>query len=100
MAELNNDYYYLYDHIFSAAALIDSNFDIVEMYEYNAYGQPQVYTDGNFMDDGDDTVYTASQNGNPYLFTGREVDDLDGSDLVLQYNEALNAGRPRYKLRK
>ena len=77
------------NHLFSPVALLDGNGDIAERYEYNAYGKVQVLTDsdgdGNWFDDTDDSIYSQSQVGNPYLFTGRRLDVLDSGDYEIMY---------------
>jgi len=75
------DYYYTSDHLFSAAALLDDTGDVLERYEYDAYGQLR-YLDADF-------TLKASQSSsydNPYYFTGRRLDTLDNGDLTLQHN--------------
>jgi len=75
------DYYYTSDHLFSAAALLDDTGDVLERYEYDAYGQLR-YLDADF-------TLKASQSSsydNPYYFTGRRLDTLDNGDLKLQHN--------------
>lgn len=34
----SNDYYYVHDHLYSPAALVNSGGTVVERYEYDAYG--------------------------------------------------------------
>ncbi|WP_146663832.1 RHS repeat-associated core domain-containing protein [Anaerohalosphaera lusitana] len=74
------DLYYAHDHLYSTAALIDTAGNVVERYEYNAYGKATVYN----------ADYTQSwqkpQKENPYLYTGRRLDILDGGSLKLQYS--------------
>ena len=75
------DYYYTADHLYSAAALLDDTGDVLERYEYDAYGELR-YLDADF-------TLKASQSSaydNPYYFTGRRLDVLDGGDLTLQHN--------------
>ena len=43
------DYYYLHDHLYSPAALTDSNGTVVERYEYDAYGEPNIMDAYNFF---------------------------------------------------
>ncbi len=85
----STEYYYTHDHLHSPAVLLTLGGTIHERYEYDAYGNPTIYTgdggDGNWFD-GDETSGDSSALGNPYLFTGRRVDFLDSNDLVLQYN--------------
>jgi len=33
-----NDYYYVHDHLYSPVALVSSGGNVVERYEYDAYG--------------------------------------------------------------
>ena len=66
-------YFYVQDHLYSTAALVDASGTPQERYEYDAYGQVHVL-DANFADDADGV----SDCGNPYMFTGRRVDFVDG----------------------
>ena len=73
-------YFYVHDHLYSPAALVDSTGTVVERYEYDAYGNPTIWN-------ADFTTERANSNyGNPYLFTGRRVDILDSGSLKIQYN--------------
>jgi len=74
-------YFYVQDHLYSTAALVDASGNVAERYEYDAYGQVHIL-DANFADDADG----ASDCNNPYMFTGRRVDFLDGGKLTLQIN--------------
>ncbi len=38
-----DDLYYAHDHLFSPVALIESDGDVVERYEYDAYGKWAIY---------------------------------------------------------
>jgi len=60
-------------------ALLDDDGDVVERYEYDAYGACRI------LDDEYDPR-TSTQYANPYLFTGRRLDILDGGSLKIQYN--------------
>ncbi len=71
--------YYLHDHLYSPAALVDSVGTVFERYEYDAYGKVTVWN-GDYS-----TSYNASQYGNPYTFTGRELDVLDNGSLKLMH---------------
>lgn len=65
--------------------MLDDSGNVAERYEYDAYGTVLVYTedgDDNDWFDGDETTATASAKGNPYTFTGRRLDVLDGGSLV------------------
>ena len=74
MNDGTDDYFYLHDHLYSPVALLDDTGAIVERCEYDAYGSVQILT-SNF------SPLTSSQHGNPYAFTGRELDILDGGAL-------------------
>ena len=73
--------FYVHDHLYSPAALIDKDGNVVERYEYDAYGSCQIL-EPNFTPDPDGK----SDYENPYLFTGRRVDILDNGSLKIQYN--------------
>lgn len=73
--------YYAHDHLYSPVALFDDTGTVVERYEYDAYGQVQILTSAFYP-------LTSSQHGNPYTFTGRELDTLDTGDLRLMYYRA------------
>ena len=73
-------FYYTHDHLYSTVALIDDQGNVLERYEYNAYGMPTIYN-SDFSQ-----TYNSSQYGNPYLFTCRRVDNFDSDSLRLQYN--------------
>ena len=78
-ANVSDAKFYIQDHLYSPAALIDSSGNVIERYEYDAYGQPYIM----------DALYNArssSSYGNPYYFTGRRLDVLDNGNLTLQYN--------------
>jgi len=72
------DRYYLHDHLYSPVALLDDTGAVVERYEYDAYGKVQILT-SNF------SPLTSSQHGNPYAFTGRELDTLDAGSRKLYH---------------
>jgi len=71
--------FYIQDHLYSPAALTDASGNVIERYEYDAYGQPYIM-------DASYNARSSSSYGNPYLFTGRNVDFLDNGSLILQYN--------------
>jgi len=73
--------YYVHDHLYSASALLNGSGSVVERYEYDAYGNPHIL-DANFADDANGL----SDDDNPYMFTGRRADFLDGGNLILQHN--------------
>ena len=72
----------LYHHqnsLFSTYALTDVGNNVLEGYQYGAYGQLTVFEPGanGVVDFGDDdaiTVGASSELANPYLFTGRRLD--------------------------
>jgi RHS repeat-associated protein len=75
--------YYHQNTLFSVHGLSDASGALVEGYQYDAYGRQTVFTPGangvvNFG--GDDIVFVggASSLGNPYTFTGRELDRETG----------------------
>jgi len=77
------DYYYVHDHLFSPMALLESDGDVAERYEYDAYGEPRFYDK--------DFVLLATQSsgyGNPIMFTGQRLDRLDTGDLLLMNYKA------------
>ena len=77
----NGNYYYLHDHLYSPAVLVEDNGTVVERYEYDAYGASRVL-EPNFAPDPDGL----SDYANSYLFTGRRLDILDANSLKIQYN--------------
>ncbi len=83
MHDGTGDLYYAHDHLYSPVALFAPNGTVAERYEYDAYGKVQ--------------VLSSSQHGNPYAFTGRELDTLDADSLRLMYYRArtydLETGR-------
>jgi RHS repeat-associated protein len=106
-ATSTTDYYYAQDHLYSPVSLFDSNGGLVERYEYDVYGKVRIFGPGS---DGiyftvDDEYRTVSVFGNPYVFTGREMDSVDSGSCKLYYYRARSydpqAGRflQRDKLR-
>ncbi len=65
-------YYYHPNSLSSIDALSDSSGNVVEYYRYDAYGEASVYSGGWVYQGSSSTV------GNPYLFTGRRLDDETG----------------------
>ena len=99
----NGDYYYGHDHLYSPAVLFyedGTGAEIVERYEYDAYGKVQVLTDsdgdGTWFDDAGDTVYASSQYGNPYTFTGRRLDVFDYNPMTHEHGYEIMYYRARY----
>jgi len=86
----NQDLYYAHDHLYSPAIMFMPNGTVAERCEYDAYGKVQVLS-------SDFLVLSSSQHGNPYAFTGRELDTLDADSLRLMYYRArtydLETGR-------
>jgi len=74
-----NDYYYVHDHLYSPAALIAADGNVVERYEYDAYGKATIR-------DSQYAIRNTSLYNNPYLFSGRRVDILDTCSLKIQYS--------------
>jgi RHS repeat-associated protein len=60
--------------------LAAGNGTVLERYEYDAYGEPTIW-DATFSSERSSSSYD-----NPYYFTGRRADFLDGGDLTLQIN--------------
>ena len=72
-----DEYYYAHDHLYSPAALIDDNGNIVERYEYNAYGERTIY-DESFSNVRSTSAYTVSA-----AFTGQYLCVLDNGNLSI-----------------
>jgi len=62
MIRNNTAYFYHFDGLGSVTNIIDINGNIVESYSYDEYGKPN----------------QTSAIGNPYYFTGRELDQETG----------------------
>jgi len=72
--------YYLDDHLYSPAALVNSSGTVVERYEYDVYGKCRIM-------DASYNSRSSTQYANPCLFTGRRLDILDtNGSLKIQYN--------------
>jgi RHS repeat-associated protein len=84
------DYYFAHDHLYSVVAVFDAGGNVKERVEYDAYGSCRILDDGD--DDtwftGDDVVLDASAYGNPYLFTGRNLDSLNNGTFRIYYYRA------------
>jgi len=79
----SNDYYYAHDMQYSPVGLISKDGTVVERYEYDAYGKCTfLASDFTTLDP------QKSTKDNPYLFTGRRLDILDGGNLKLMYYRA------------
>jgi RHS repeat-associated protein len=71
----SSKYYYAHNHLYGPVAVMDFTAGtVLERYDYDAYGTTHI------MDAGYN-ARTASAVGNPYSFTGRELDTLDGGNL-------------------
>ncbi|MFO1433712.1 MAG: RHS repeat-associated core domain-containing protein [Candidatus Competibacteraceae bacterium] len=71
-------YYYHQNALWSVIAITDSAANVVERYAYGAYGCPTI-TDGAgnpVPRNGWDTAHSAI--GNPWMFTGRQLDEETG----------------------
>jgi RHS repeat-associated protein len=77
----NQDLYYAHDHLYSPVALLDDTGAVVERYEYDVYGKVHILAPNC-------ELRTASLYGNPYAFTGRELDTLDAGSLRLMHYRA------------
>jgi len=77
--ESDVDYYFAHDHLYSPVALLESDGDLAERYEYDAYGHRRVY-DPDFTDQRSTSDYTLT-----VAFTGQRLDLLDSGDLPLMY---------------
>jgi len=73
------EYYPCHDHLYSLTAMVSSDGNVVERYEYDAYGRVNIL-DNNYNE------LDSSKIGNSYYFTGRRLDILDSGSLKLQYN--------------
>lgn len=63
-----NDFFFHTDQLYNVMKVTASNGSVAESYEYEDYGQPTIFnTSGNQI--------VQSAIGNPYLFTGRRLDD-------------------------
>ncbi len=64
-------YWYLNDSLGSIVALTDAAGGIVEKYVYDAFGETKIF-------DGTGSPLTTSAFGNPWMFTGRQLDPETG----------------------
>ena len=78
---IDDDYYYLHDHLNSVVAVVDEDGEVLERYEYDAYGKPTMWLGDYDMINDEISPY-----GNPYYFTGRRVDEIDNGAWLIQYN--------------
>jgi RHS repeat-associated protein len=76
------DYYYGHDHLYTPVVLFNSSGGtIAERYEYDAYGKM-------YRQNADFTDFSGTEAGNPYYFTGRELDSIDSNALKIMYYRA------------
>jgi len=68
--------YYVHDHLYSPVALVWSTGTVIERYEYDAYGEPNIL-------DASYNKRSSSLYANPYYLTGRTFDFLDNGSLTL-----------------
>jgi len=68
--------YYVHDHLYSPVALVWSTGSVLERYEYDAYGEPNIL-------DASYNKRSSSNYANPYYLTGRGFDFLDDGKLKL-----------------
>jgi len=73
----SNTYYYTTNHLFTAAALLNSSGNVVEWYDYDPYGKVTIYT-GSGNDStwftSDDTTASIPAQGSYITFTGKPWD--------------------------
>lgn len=62
------NYYYMHDHLGSVRMIVDDSGHVDDVYEYDAYGNPAMYSDLNYNE------AVQSYTGNEYLFAGRRYD--------------------------
>ena len=62
-----DDRYFGHDHLHSTVVLFDDSGNVVERYEYDAYGNCVVYTD----DGADDTWFTSDDTSGSYSALGK-----------------------------
>jgi len=103
-----------HDQLYSPVVLVNSSGSIEDRYEYDAYGScavlskpceskgrilnadysGQTGSDPFSWPEGPGSDPLCPHCGNPYLFTGREVDYLDSGSLALQYNRHRYYSQP------
>jgi RHS repeat-associated protein len=80
------DFYYGHDHLYGPAVLFaydsqQQSWEPCERYEYDVYGACRILTSGY-------SLLSSSQYGNPYTFTGRELDSFDNNAFRIMYYRA------------
>ena len=81
MSDGTDEHYYVHNHLYSTVALLDDTGSLAERYEYDAYGKCRFLNTTTYAL----LATQASAAGNPYLFTGRRLDTLDGGDYSVYY---------------
>ena len=76
----DTDYFFGTDHLFSVVVLFDPCGNVVERYEYDAYGTCHFLAADFSPLSPQESTY-----GNPIAFTGRRLDQLDDGDLKIYY---------------
>jgi RHS repeat-associated protein len=79
-------YYYQFDGLGSVSELTDSNKDVVEKYNYDAYGKFEIL-------DPSGAKMTQSAIDNPYYFTGRKYDFTTGLYYYRERDYSPDQGR-------
>ena len=97
------DYYACRDHLYSVHVLYNPTTGIAERYDYDAYGQPTIYTadggDSDWWDGDESTEIDRLVVESDYTFTGRRYDMFmdDGIAFDIMYYRAryysTNTGR-------
>jgi RHS repeat-associated protein len=77
--------FYVHDHLYSPVASITTAGNISERYEYDAYGKCTIWDSGWTTERPEPADTPVFPHPNPYLFTGRRIDYLDGGDLPLMH---------------
>ncbi|MCA9245059.1 MAG: hypothetical protein KDA32_13965, partial [Phycisphaerales bacterium] len=78
--ESSRRYFYHQDINFRVTALTDESGEIVERYDYDAYGNARIYSGGAVANSGEGGVLLAvSSVGNPYMHQGLRRDDETGT---------------------
>ncbi|HML74027.1 MAG TPA: RHS repeat-associated core domain-containing protein [Anaerohalosphaeraceae bacterium] len=93
-ATSTTDYYYAHDHLYSPVVLFglddQQEWAPLERYEYDVYGKVRIFGQGadEIYFTVDDESRMVSAYGNPYVFTGREMDSVDSGSCKLYYYRA------------
>ena len=68
----NNSYYYHQNELNSVEAITNSNGNLIERYQYDAYGKPTIFDSAN-------NAISSSIAGNRFAFSGQEYDSASSS---------------------